>query len=185
MNILRWTTRDLDFLPDDDKRYEIIDGELYVSKQPDWEHQLVAFELAALLKAWNNQSQAGKVNLAPGIIFTDDTNVVPDVIWISRERLRTALQEDGKLHSSPELVVEVLSPGSANEYRDREIKLKLYSRRNAKEYWVVNWRERTIEVYLRENAVLMLHKTLNETDVLDSPLLPGFQCVLSRLFEEL
>ncbi len=185
MDTLRWTTHDLELLPEDGKRYEIIDGELYVAKQPDWQHQLVCFEIAALLKNWNDQSRLGKVNLAPGIIFSDENNVVPDVIWISQERLKTALQADGKLHNSPELVVEVLSPGSENERRDREVKLKLYSRRNAQEYWVVNWRLRTLEVYQRENAVLVLVKTLNENDILESPLLPGFRCEISRFFQDL
>ena len=95
------------------------------------------------------------------------------------------MQADGKLHSSPELVVEVLSPGSANEHRDREVKLKLYSRRNAKEYWVVNWQTRSLEVYRREHAVLILDKTLDETDILESPLLPGFRCQISQLFEDI
>jgi len=156
MKTLHWTSRDLDLLPDDGNRYEIIDGELYVSKQPDWQHQLVGFRLGHFLEVWNEQSQAGFVNLTPGVIFTDDTNVVPDVIWISQERLKAALHKDGKLHNAPELVVEVLSPGSDNERRDREVKLKLYSRRNVKEYWVVNWQERTLEIYRREDAVLTL-----------------------------
>lgn len=119
MNTLHWTIHDLEFLPDDGNRYEIIDGELYVAKQPDWEHQLVSGNIYDVLKAWNRQTKAGKANFTPGIIFTDDTNVVPDIVWISRERLKTALQKDGKLHASPELVVEVLSPGIANERRDR------------------------------------------------------------------
>ena len=185
MKTLHWTTRDLELLPDDGNRYEIIDGKLYVSKQPDWQHQLVGFRLGHLLEVWNEQSQAGFVNLTPGVIFTDDTNVVPDVIWISQERLKAALHKDGKLHNAPELVVEVLSPGSDNERRDREVKLKLYSRRNVKEYWVVNWQERTLEVYRREDAVLTLQKTLEETDVLQSPLLPGFSCKVSQLFTSL
>jgi Uma2 family endonuclease len=185
METLRWTLRDVELLPDDGSRYEIIDGELYVAKQPDWQHQLVCFQLASLLQVWSEQSQAGIVNLAPGIIFTDETNVVPDVIWISRERLQVALQKDGKLHSAPELVIEVLSPGAENERRDREVKLKLYSRRNAKEYWVVNWQQRSLEVYRRENAVLTLDKTLDETDILETPLLPGFHCQVAQLFKNL
>ena len=108
---------------------------------------------------------------------------MPDVVWISYERYATALQADGKFHSSPELIIEVLSPGSENARRDRELKLKLYSRRNAKEYWIVNWQERTLEVYQRENAELKLVKTLDETNVLDTPLLPGFSCKVGDLFK--
>jgi len=182
MKTLRWTLRDLELLPDDGKRYEIIDGELYVAKQPDWEHQFVCVRILMFLQTWSDQTQLGMANLAPGIIFTDDNNVVPDVVWISRERLRTALQADGKLHTSPELMIEVLSPGAENERRDREVKLKLYSRRNAQEYWVVNWQERNIEVYRRQEGVLELDRTLNENDTLQTPLLPGFHCKVGQLF---
>ena len=76
------------------------------------------------------------------------------MVWISYERLTTALQPDGKLHTSPELVIEVLSPGSENERRDREVKLKLYSRRGADEYWIINWRERRLEVYRHDEGIL-------------------------------
>ncbi|MBO0783533.1 MAG: Uma2 family endonuclease, partial [Ktedonobacteraceae bacterium] len=127
MKALRWTSRDLELLPDN-KRYDIVDGELYVSKQPDWQHQFVCVRISMFLQLWSDQTQAGMVNFAPGVIFDDDDDVVPDVVWISRDRLKSALQADGKLHSCPELVVEVLSPGPTNERRDREVKLKLYSR---------------------------------------------------------
>ena len=79
-------------------------------------------------------------------------------------------------------MVEVLSPGSANERRDREFKLKLYSRRGTDEYWIVDRQERRVEVYRREDAVLTLVKTLSESDTLQSPLLPGFTCKVSQFF---
>ncbi len=182
MTSRHWTTKDLDYLPDDGTRYEIIDGELYVSPLPDWNHQLVCSQLAFLLHVWSEQPPIGKANFAPGIIFSEDTSVIPDVVWISKERLKTALQPDGKLHESPDLMIEILSPGTGNAHRDREVKLKLYSRRNAEEYWVVDWQARTLEVYRRENAVLKLYNTLNESDVLESPLLPGFRCQVSEFF---
>jgi Uma2 family endonuclease len=182
MDTLRWTTHDLALLPNDGNQYEIIDGELYVSKQPDWQRQLVCSQLLFLLQAWSNQTHAGVANLAPGLVFTDDTAVVPDVVWISHARLRAALQADGKLHMLPELVIEVLTPGSENAHRDREVKFKLYSRRGAQEYWVVDWQEHRIELYQRNNGVLILEKTLDETDMLHTPLLPGFNCKVSQIF---
>jgi len=182
METLRWTVDDLELLPDDGSRYEIVDGELYVSKQPDMQHQLVCTRSASLLDLCSSQTQSGLAISTPGIIFTNDIAVVPDVVWISYERYATALQADGKFHSSPELIVEVLSPGLENERRDRETKLKLYSRRGAEEYWIVNWQERRLEVYRRENAVLTLDKTLNEKYILQSPLLPGFSCKVRQFF---
>ncbi len=71
-----------------------------------------------------------------------------------------------------------------NERRDREAKLKLYSRRGVLEYWIVNWQERYIEIYQREDAVLKLNRTLYENDTLQSPLLPGFTCQVSQLFDD-
>jgi Uma2 family endonuclease len=185
MASLRWTSRDIELLPDNGKRYEVIDGELYVSKQPHWHHQFVCTQLCGVLQAWNHQTKAGVANFAPGLIFDDDDDVAPDVVWISRQRLATSLQPDGKLHSAPELAIEVLSPGSTNERRDRETKLKLYSRRGVLEYWVVDWQKRCLEIYRREHAVLTLTATLYEADLLESPLLPGFCCPVSQLFDEM
>jgi Uma2 family endonuclease len=134
------------------------------------------------LETWSVQTGTGEANLAPGVIFADDDDVAPDVVWISHDRRATALGPDGHLHAAPELVVEVLSPGSLNERRDREAKLKLYSCRGVLEYWIVDWRTRQIEVYRREQLALHLVATLLPTDTLTSPLLPGFACEVATLF---
>jgi Uma2 family endonuclease len=182
MKTLRWNSHDIEMLPDNGQQYEVVDGELYVSKQPHWQHQFVCGQIFALLQAWSSRTKAGMANLAPGLIFGEEDDVVPDVIWISRERLATALLPDGKLHKAPELVIEVLSPGLTNAQRDRQIKLKLYSRRGVQEYWVVNWQDQNLEIYQREDAMLILNKTLYQSDQLQSPLLPGFTCQVSELF---
>lgn len=182
MKTLRWNSRDIEMLPDDGKRYEVVDGELYVSKQPHWHHQYACGRIFAVLDAWSRQTNSGMANFAPGLIFGEEDDVAPDVVWISSERLATALQKDGKLHMAPELVIEVLSPGTTNEQRDREVKLKLYSRRGVKEYWVVSWQERRLEIYHREEGVLTLAKTLYDQDALISPQLPGFRCQVNDLF---
>jgi len=173
-----FTSADLEAFPDDGKRYEIIDGELYVSKQPHAYHQRVCFTVALKLE----QSGGGQAFIAPGLIFADDDDVAPDVVWMSSKRLSTTLGPDGKFHAAPELIVEVLSPGAANEKRDREAKLKLYSRRGVDEYWIVDWRQRRIEVFRREEARLVLAATLSESDTLKTPLLPAFRCGVVDLF---
>jgi len=180
---LRFTSADLEVMPDDGKRYEVIDGELYVSKQPRYHHQYTCTEVSAQLRNWSKNTGRGRVIAAPGLIFAEDDDVAPDVIWISNERLAAALHEDGKIHDAPELVIEVLSPGFANEKRDRDAKLKLYSRRGVDEYWIVDWLLRSVEVYRRENAALHLMATLRESDTLETPLLPGFSCTIDSLFD--
>lgn len=179
---LRWTSADLEVLPDDGKRYEIIGGELYMSRQPHWQHQRVCGKIFAVLEAWSVDAGTGEANLAPGVIFAEDDDVAPDVVWVSQARRDTALGPDGHLHAAPELVVEILSPGATNERRDREAKLKLYSRRGVLEYWIVAWRDQQLEVYRREELVLRLVATLYPTDTLTSPLLPGFACRVATLF---
>ena len=177
----RWTSADLESLPDDGTRYEIIDGELFMSKQPHIYHQDVCTKVFFELELWDRREKRGKVILAPGLIFADDDDVVPDVVWLSNKTLALSLGSDGKLHSAPELAVEVLSPGKASERRDREAKLKLYSRRGVSEYWILSWQKRQTEVYRRVEGLLRLEATLSEPDTLESPLLPGFSCSVAAL----
>jgi len=58
-NALRWTSADLELLPDDGKRYEIVEGELLVSKQPHWHHQVICGRLFSLLDTWSRPTHAG------------------------------------------------------------------------------------------------------------------------------
>jgi Uma2 family endonuclease len=186
MTSLRWTSADLDAFPDNDgKRYEIIDGELYVAKQPHFHHQVTCSNTNGILFVWNSRVGAGVLSEAPGLIFSDDNDVAPDLVWISHERLATALWPDGKLHAAPELVIEVLSPGTSNERRDREAKLNLYARRGVREYWIINWQRREVEVYRHAEATLQLVGILLEEDTLTSPLLPEFSCSVREFFVNL
>jgi len=183
---IRWTSADLGALPDNGSRYEIIDGDLHVSKQPHYYHQRVCTIIAVALESWSSETGAGETSAAPGLIFADDQDVAPDVVWISSARLPLVLGADGKLHGAPDLVIEVISPGPANERRDREAKLKLYSARGVLEYWIMNWKSRQVEIYRRDQTHhLKLDCTLGEQDVLASPLLPGLSCPVSRLFKDI
>ncbi|MFN8513054.1 MAG: Uma2 family endonuclease [Chloroflexia bacterium] len=87
-------------------------------------------------------------------------------IWVST-RLATTLH-GGKLYGAPELVIEVLSPGTKNINRDRTAKLGLYSRRGVDEYWITDWPQHRVEVYRRENGQLVLVTTLGPV-LLPSP----------------
>ncbi|WP_072622258.1 Uma2 family endonuclease [Spirulina major] len=182
---LRWTTRDLTAMPDDGgwKRYEIIDGELYVTRAPHICHQNVSGNLQFELESWSRQTKLGKPVSTPGVIFSPYEAVIPDLVWVSNTRLENGLDESGHFIVAPELVIEVLSAGPQNIQRDTEIKLKLYSRYGVQEYWIVNWRLKTIEVYRRVAAQLERAATLGVGDLLTSPLLPEFAVAIAPLFE--
>lgn len=180
---VRWTTSDLELLDRDEcKRYEIVDGELFVTRAPHLKHQDAGGTIYIELQVWSRSSGIGKAFFNPGVIFTEADNVIPDVVWISNERLAVLLDEEGHLTGAPELVVEVLSPGKTQEDRDRQAKLKLYSTEGVQEYWIANWRLQQVEIYRRENSQLKLVATLLSEDEITSPLLPGFKCSVKQFF---
>jgi Uma2 family endonuclease len=179
---VRWTTADLELFPDNGNRYEIIDGELFMTRAPHWGHQEVCGRVFSVVDTWSQSTGLGRTAINPGIIFTDADNVIPDVVWASNQRLAILLDEAGHLTAAPELIVEVLSPGADNERRDKNLKLRLYSTRGVQEYWIINWRLQQVEVYRREQASLRLIATLFVEDELTSPLLPGFTCQIAQLF---
>jgi Uma2 family endonuclease len=179
----RFTSKYLEALPQiEGVRYEIIDGELYVSNAPHFHHQYAADEIRGALRGTPTVSALGLLVPAPGLVFAEDQDVIPDVVWISHERLAHGLDAAGHLTIAPELVVEVLSPGSSNERRDRDVKLSLYSRRGVDEYWIVDWRTRQVEVFRRVDGELSLVATLTDDASLTSPLLPDFACAISSLW---
>jgi len=178
-----WTSKDLDRFPADlGLRYEIIDGELHVSTAPSFRHQYAASRLVEALGAWSRTTGRGIAVATPGLIFAPDRDVIPDVVWISHQRLQGAEDQAGHLTRAPELVVEVLSPGPTNAFRDREVKLSLYSRQGVDEYWIVDPVAQTVDVYRPVAGQLALAGALGTQDTLASALLPGFSCPVSTLF---
>ncbi|MGK7926907.1 MAG: Uma2 family endonuclease [Spirulina sp.] len=179
---VRWTIDDLAGFPDNGNRYEIIDGELFVTRAPHWNHQDIAGAIYAELRSWSQHQGSGQAAFAPGIIFSDTDNVIPDVVWVSNESLKNLLDDAGHLTGAPELVVEVLSLSEVDKKRDRETKVKLYSVQGVLEYWIADREQRLIEVYRREAGQLKKAMTLYQSDYLTSPLLEGFSFHLESLF---
>jgi Uma2 family endonuclease len=180
---LLWTSADLELLPDNGNRYEIINGELYVTRAPHWKHQTTCGNFYFELKAWSKKTELGYVAVGAGVIFGNKDDVIPDVVWISKEKYETSIDQAGHLLGAPDIAIEVLSAGTDNEKRDREVKVKLYSSQGVLEYWIADWREKRLQVYHRANGILKLAMTLFVTDTLTSPLLPEFSCPLAQIFE--
>lgn len=177
-----WTITDLEGLPDNSNRYEIIDGELLVTRAPHLDHQDVTGNIYAELRNWSRKKQLGKAFMSPGIIFSETDAVIPDVIWISHEKLNQFTDESGHLNTAPELIVEVLSTSEKDIKRDRKTKLKLYSIHGVSEYWIIDRQQQLIEVYRRDKGVLKKVMTLYNSDQLASPVLPDFSCQIRELF---
>ena len=121
------TIADLDSMPEDGNRYELIEGELFVSRAPSLTHQEIVLNLSAEIRDYLKANPIGKVWPAPGVIFSDFSGVIPDIIYISNERLDKIASGD-RVAGAPDLVIEILSPGAENERRDRQAKRQLYGK---------------------------------------------------------
>jgi Uma2 family endonuclease len=94
---LRWTVSDVDLLPQNEGTYyEVIDGELFVTRSPHRRHQQVGGKIFRELDIWSEVSGLGEAIPSPGIIFSESDSVIPDVVWVSKERL-AAIEDEMKL----------------------------------------------------------------------------------------
>ena len=180
---LLYTVDDWENFPDNGNRYEIIEGELIVSTAPRFIHQLLIARLVEILRNYIKQNPIGEVLPTPGVIFSKTDGAIPDLIFISSERIKQFLLDD-RIQGAPELVVEIMSPGKQNMERDRVTKLKLYSRFAVKEYWIVDPMSKQIEVFRSTSHGLRLAEKLNETETLVSPLFPNFSLQIIKLFHD-
>jgi Uma2 family endonuclease len=137
-------------LPNDGKRYEILDGILYVTAAPSRNHQRVVLTLAMSLETHVRARNLGEVNIAPFDVILSDPNVVePDIIFVATNRM-SSFSNRG-FEGAPTLVVEVLSPSTARV--DQNTKLQIYARHGVPFYWIVDPEARVIDTYvLAESA---------------------------------
>ena len=186
---LKLTVEDLDAMPDDGGKYELIDGELFtdgetlVSRAAHVNHQIILSNLNGAFFVYLRENPIGKAIPEPGLVLSPFDAVIPDFIFITNETFAGAVSDEGKLTAAPELAVEVLSFGASDVRRDRNVKRKLYGDHKVLEYWIVDWRFLKIDVYrLREN-VLEIEKTYKIEDEITSPLLPGFLLKVADVFK--
>ncbi len=174
---LRLTNADLESMPEDGNRYEVIDGELYVSSAPGLIHQIILIKIVGVFLDYLRQQPVGHILPGVGVIFDEYNGVIPDLVFASNERLIEALP-DGRFYAAPEIFIEILSPGASNERRDRQVKRSLYTARGAGEYWIVDPENRCVELYRRGEA----GDVLRAGDDVSSPFLPGVSAPVAAFF---
>src|SRR5437870_1781044 len=149
------TIADLDSMPDDGNRYELIEGELFVSCSPSLPHQTVSGNFFRSVDGYLIQNPIGRIWTTPGVIFSEYSGVIPDLVYVSHER-RAEIASGDRVMGSPDLVIEIVSPGAENERLDRLVKRQLYGKHGVKEYWIVDFQKRTIDVYVLQGQMLQL-----------------------------
>ena|SRR5689334_296032 len=176
------TIADWDAMPHGDgKRYEIIEGELFVSRSPGLTHERVLWKLILLIGNFLETSPVGEGVANVGVILSDISAVIPDLIVFLNEQSDTIISND-RLKGPPALVIEILSPGPANIRRDHLTKLHLYGKHGVPEYWIVDPLNMALERYVRQGPSLVLLETLGNEDTLATTTLPGFSCKVSEIF---
>lgn len=166
----------------EDKRYEVIEGELLVTPAPTARHQRVLMRLAVRLSHHVETTGLGEVLPAPtDVILAHESIVQPDILFIARHRLGI-IDLDGGVHGAPDLVVEILSPSTAG--RDQVVKRKLYSKYGVREYWVADSASASIEVMALGPVGLETVQVYPVGSALTSPLLPGVSRSVAEVFAE-
>lgn len=176
---VRFTYEDYLLMPEE-KRYELIDGDFLMTPSPTWMHQTVISRLFEKLVHFVRSEKLGEVRFAPLDLFLSREDVVqPDLMFLSQERLKQVTENN--VQGAPDLVVEVLSPGT--EQRDRLVKRKLYGRYGVKEYWIVDPARRTVEVIGWEGSEFKTLQVSSENVPFRSPLMEGFSFPIKEIFE--
>ena len=178
------TIADWDAIPyKEGYRYEIIEGELFVSCSPGLTHQMVSDNLVVLLRNFLKLNPIGVAVSTPGLVLSEHSGVIPDIVFFSRDQRDTIVAND-RLTGPPSLVIEILSPGSSNVRRDRVAKLQLYAKHDVPEYWIIDLKNSVVERYVNQGATLTLQETLGDEGTLTTPALPGFSCRVSEIFSQ-
>jgi Uma2 family endonuclease len=175
------TIEDLEALPDDGNRYELFEGELFVSGAPGLSHQRVLVNFVTLLADYLKQNPIGEVLPTPGVIFDNYNSAIPDIVFISNQQINNIGSEE-HIYEAPELAIEIVSPGKENARRDREVKRQVYGKHGVKEYWIADPTNKTLEIYRLKRLNLALDRTLMDEDDVTSSVLPGFKCKARQFF---
>lgn len=163
----------------DDKRYELLDGELILAPAPRTTHQRTLLELALNVGRHVKDHDLGEVFTAPTDVYLTDTDIAqPDLLFISRDRAGVITELN--IQGAPDLVVEVLSPSTAE--RDRGYKRALYAQHGVKEYWMAGVESATITVLLLGEDGFEVFGTFGEGESFASPTLDGFEVEIDVVF---
>jgi Uma2 family endonuclease len=159
---------DLERWPEDGRRYELYDGEVYVVPSPLPLHQIVSARLHLALTEYANQHGSIVLYAPLDIVLTEYDVVQPDLLFFSRER-QTLIDPRKVTRHAPDLTIEILSPSTAGNDRGR--KMQLLARHGVREYWLVDPDAVRIEVYWLSRNQFVLASTATADERVQSPLL--------------
>lgn len=174
----QWTYEDYAAIVEDG-RYDVVDGVLYMSPSPSWEHQSIIGEIFAYLRDFMQVRGLGQVRVAPLDVELSRRNVVqPDVLVLLNEHLDRVTHS--RILGAPDLVVEVASPSTARH--DLSEKGNAYTRAGVTEYWIVNPDAHTVELLVLKNSSYRSLGLFSGDAVLPSVVVPDFPVQVGQFF---
>jgi Uma2 family endonuclease len=174
------TAQDYRLMPETGPRYQLIDGELFMSPAPNRFHQKISGNIYFLLRSYLEKNPAGELYDAPFDVFLGEHAVFqPDILFIANDR-RSILTDEGA-EGAPNLVIEVLSESTA--HLDRQTKRKVYAASGVDELWLVDPGMKTVQVFLLQKDAVRPASSCRASDVFESPSFPGLRIALSEIFK--
>lgn len=167
-------------LPDDGKRYELMDGDLFVSPAPSTRHQTISRRLQfALMRALEEPGLAQIFNAPVDLILEPTSVVQPDLVLVSKARQHIITAR--ALEGVPDVVVEILSPGGTD--RDEHLKRRLYERHGVPEYWVVDPDHGYVVVWRIDGGTYGLRARYDRASTLEHPDFAAVRVPLADIFK--
>ncbi len=171
------TYADVERIPPDGFRHEVIGGEEFMTPAPNLDHQTVVGNIFRILSVHVRANKLGRVFVAPtDVLLSEHDAVQPDVAFVAERNL--SILKEKYIQGPPDLAVEVLSPSTAAQ--DRGPKRELYDREGVREYWIADLSGRTVEV--REFGSPRRTRVYQEGQSFESVLLPGLAVRLDEVF---
>lgn len=137
----------------EDWREELIGGKLVaMSPRPAFNHNRISENIDFIFRGYLRGKKCTPLGDGYDLYLDENNHFIPDFMIVCD---RDKIQMDG-VHGAPDLVVEVLSPSTAQN--DRGHKKEVYAKYGVREYWIVSPDNKSVEIYLNENAELVFHK---------------------------
>lgn len=173
----KYTYSDYMSLPEN-APFQLIEGELIFMPAPSFNHQRTLGNLHYYIKDYILKNPIGEVVFSPVDVCLDDNNIVqPDLLFVAINRCSII----GKvIKGAPDFIVEILSKGNVNT--DREKKMRLYGNFGVTEYWMVNPKKETVEVYYNIMSLMVKQQTVGRGGKIVSKAISGFELEVDRIF---
>ena len=133
----------------DERPYEMMDGVEYMMASPSVNHMRINSNIDSIFNKYLDGKRC-EAFINTNVYFSEEDHFIPDEIIVCNPDI----VEDKGINGTPDLVVEILSPSTATD--DRNKKLKKYEKYGVKEYWIVDPRNKLVEVYLLKDGKLEL-----------------------------